>query len=262
MNLIGLVHSFHERMLATVTVCGEKSLPFLVMNGLRQGCIIAPTLFILYLELVIQCWRSCCQAIGIEVQYRINGKLVGERTSRPLSFTVSECLFADDVALICSSREHMDVAAKVFEEVSAGWGLTLSVPKTKLLVACVGLSPDDLAPLQMKGGTVEVVKEFQYLGSLVEAAGGMTGEVEHRIVRASRTFESLCNAVFMDCHLNLETRHEPIMLFKLPIMLLSNAPKFSLLCPNYAPLWLIMLDKNGHKLLRSNFIKTCMHIWV
>ena len=71
----------------------------------------------------------------------------------------------------------MDVAAKVFDEVSAGWGLTLSVPKTKLLVAGVGLSPDVVAPFQMNGGIVEVVKEFQYLGSLVEAAGGMTGSL-------------------------------------------------------------------------------------
>ena len=118
-------------MLATVTVRGEESSPFSVMKGLHQGCTNAPTLFILYLQLVIQCWRNRCQAIGSEVQYQIGGKLVGERTRRPLSFTVSECLFADDAALICSSREHMDEAAKVFDEVSAGWGLTLSVPKTK-----------------------------------------------------------------------------------------------------------------------------------
>ena len=34
-----------------------------------------------------------------------------------------------------------------------------------------------------------------------------------------------------------------IMLFKLPIMFLSNAPKFSLLCPNYALLCPVMLHK-------------------
>ena len=39
----------------------------------------------------------------------------------------------------------------------------------------------------------------------------------------------------------LQFRPEPIMLFKLPIMLLSNAPKFSLLRPNYAQLWPIVL---------------------
>ena len=30
-------------------------------------------------------------------------------------------------------------------------------------------------------------------------------------------------------------RHVPVMLLKLPIMLWSIAPNFSLLCPNYAP---------------------------
>ena len=86
---------------------------------------MAPTLYILYLDLVVQCWRSRCLAVGVEVQYQIGEKLVGERTRRPLSFTVSECLFADDAALVCSSREDMVVAAMIFDEVSAGWGLTL-----------------------------------------------------------------------------------------------------------------------------------------
>ena len=39
------------------------------------------------------------------------------------------------------------------------------------------------------------------------------------------------------------TKPGSIMLFKLPIMLLSNAPKFSLLCLNYAPLYPVMLHK-------------------
>lgn len=54
----------------------------------------------------------------------------------------------------------MDVTTRVFDKVSAAWGLTLNVPKTKLLVAGVGLSPDHAVPLQMSGGTIEVVKEF------------------------------------------------------------------------------------------------------
>ena len=38
------------------------------------------------------------------------------------------------------------------------------------------------------------------------------------------------------------SRHGPIMLLKLPIMLLSNASNFSILCPNYARLCSIMPD--------------------
>ena len=181
-------------MSATVTVCGEKSSSFPVTNGLRQGCTIAPTLFILYFDLVIRCWHSRCLAVRVEVQYRIGGKLVEERTRRPLSFTMSECLFADDAAI----PSDMIVAAKIFEEAFAGWRLTLSVLKTKLLVAGVELSPVDVAPLQLNGGAVEVVREFKYLGSLVEASGRMIGEIDQCIVRATKAFGSLCSAVFLD----------------------------------------------------------------
>ena len=41
-------------------------------------------------------------------------------------------------------------------------------------------------------------------------------------------------------------RPEPIMLFNLPIMLLSNAPIFFLLCPNYAPLKDVWQLTNHH----------------
>ena len=53
--LVDLVHSFHDGMVASVVVGGKEAASFEVRNGLRQGCTIAPTLFILYFELVIRC---------------------------------------------------------------------------------------------------------------------------------------------------------------------------------------------------------------
>ena len=55
--------------------------------------------------------------------------------------------------------------------------------KTKLLVAGIGLTNDNLAPLELDGGVVEVVKQFKYLGLLVEALGGVVGEVSCRILK-------------------------------------------------------------------------------
>ena len=104
-----------------------------------QWCTIAPTLFILYFGLMIDRWVSRCQVAGMEVQFKMGGKLIGERTRKPSSFVLSEFLFADDAALVCSCRENMVLAARIFDEVATGNGLTLSVPKTKLLVAGIGL---------------------------------------------------------------------------------------------------------------------------
>ena len=119
------------------------------------------------------------------MQFKMGGKLIEERTRRPSSFVLSECLFADDATLVCSFRENMLLAVRIFDKVATEHGLTLSVPKTKLLVAGTGLTNDDLVPLKQDGGIVTVVEQFKYLGSLVEASGGVTGEVSCRIVQTS-----------------------------------------------------------------------------
>jgi len=89
------------------------------------------------------------------------------------------------------------IAARLFEEVTAEFGLTLSIPKTKLLVAGANLTIDDVAPLELGGGSVEVVKECKYLGSLIEVRGEMTVEVNRRIARASKVFGELRSSVFL-----------------------------------------------------------------
>ena len=103
----------------------------------------------------------------------------------------------DDAALVCSFREKMILVARRFDKVATEFGLTLSVPKTKLPVAGIGLTGDDLAPLELEGDLVEVVDKFKYLGSLIEAHGGVVGEVGCRIARASRIFGSLHDSVFI-----------------------------------------------------------------
>ena len=150
-----------DGMSATVTAGGGRLDPFSVRNGLHQGCTIAPTLFILYFSFVIDRWLSQCQVAGVKVQFKLGGKLVGKRTRRPSSFVMSEYVFADDTALVCSCRENMILAARMFDKVAGESGLTLSVPKTKLLVAGTGLTSDDLAPLELDEGVVDVVDQFK-----------------------------------------------------------------------------------------------------
>ena len=63
---IDLIRSLHYGMSATVTVGRERSEPFMVQNGLHQGCTIAPTLYIMYSELVIAHGLSWCNIAGVD----------------------------------------------------------------------------------------------------------------------------------------------------------------------------------------------------
>jgi len=89
------------------------------------------------------------------VFYKYGGKLVGKRIRKPLSFEITELLFADDGVIICCTRQDMEEAARVFDEVAAKFGLTVSVVKTNLLVAGSNLREEDLAP---RGQLVEEVQ--------------------------------------------------------------------------------------------------------
>ena len=44
-KFIAMVRQFHDGMLAQVQNDGEFSDPFPVTNGVKQGCVLAPTLF-------------------------------------------------------------------------------------------------------------------------------------------------------------------------------------------------------------------------
>ena len=55
--------------------------------------------------------------------------------------------------MMSSPRLDMVIASRVFEEVTTEFGLTLSI-------AWASLKTDDVTPLELDGGSVDVVKEF------------------------------------------------------------------------------------------------------
>ena len=95
--------------------------------------------------------------------YNCGGKLIGERTQKPERLKVAELVFADDAAAVGTSRRSKEAAATALEGLISDWGMSLNIPKTKLMVAGTPCS-EDLQPLQLAGGRVECVTDFQYLG--------------------------------------------------------------------------------------------------
>ena len=57
-KFISMVRSLHDGMMARVIENGDVSDPFPVTNGVKQGCVLAPTLFSLHAV----CWNIVCGA--------------------------------------------------------------------------------------------------------------------------------------------------------------------------------------------------------
>ena len=181
---------------------------FEVRNGLRQGCTLAPTLFNIYFSAVVGRWRNDCVEGGVDVFFRHGRKLVGDRTakSRLSVVRVSESQFADDVALYAETRDSLVSVAGKFVAGAGRWGLTVSIPKTKGMAMGGSLCEEDVAPVKVESGEIEVVEHFTYLGSVLSSSGDVREDVKSRIAKASRVFGSLRDAVFNNPILSIPTK--------------------------------------------------------
>ena len=206
-KMLNVVKSFHEGMHAEVRVGSTVTDRFEVRNGLRQGCTLAPTLFNIYFSAMVADWRNRSSGAGVSVLYKHVRKLVGDRTakSRLSEMRVTESQFAD-VALYATSRDSFESVAAEFVKVASEWGLTVSTEKTKGIVVGEGLNESDVRPVQVEGGSVDVVQDFTYLGANISRDGEITSEVTRRIARAARAFGCLRVPVFKNKDLSLATK--------------------------------------------------------
>ena len=77
-KITALIASFHDGMQARVQENGDTSDPFQVSNGVKQGCVLAPTLFsIMFAAMLLDAFSDCDRAVYI--QFRTDRKLFNLR---------------------------------------------------------------------------------------------------------------------------------------------------------------------------------------
>nr|VZI20696.1 unnamed protein product [Spirometra erinaceieuropaei] len=123
-------------MTVRVTDNGAVSEAFAVTNGVKQGCVLAPTLFILmFSALLMDTYGD--ERPGIRIAYRTDGHLLNQRRmhfqSRVSTTTVHELLLADDCALNTTSEEAMKRSMDLFSASCENFGLVINTQKTVVM---------------------------------------------------------------------------------------------------------------------------------
>ncbi|BHF80409.1 hypothetical protein SprV_0702353600 [Sparganum proliferum] len=77
-RFIQMVRQLHDGMMARVTDNGAVSEAFAVTNGVKQGCVLAPTLFsLMFSAMLMDAYRD--ERPGIRIAYRTDGQLLNQR---------------------------------------------------------------------------------------------------------------------------------------------------------------------------------------
>jgi hypothetical protein len=68
-HLLAVVTSFHENMHTTVCYNGVLSEAFPVSSGIKQGCVLAPTLFGIFFSMLLQyAFKDCSEGVYIRTR--------------------------------------------------------------------------------------------------------------------------------------------------------------------------------------------------
>ena len=94
--------------------------------------------------------------------------------------------------------------SSILVNVASLWGLTVSLLKTKGL--SIGADSCGSNIVLENDGTIEVVDNFPYLGSILHRDGTPTVDVRSCIAKASRVFGELLHPIFNNSSLSLQTK--------------------------------------------------------
>jgi len=209
-KFINILKLLHDDMSAQVLVNGTPSPPFKVKSGVKQGCVIAPTLFVIFIATVMHLIKDKLPP-GIDIVYRTDGGLFNLSRLRSKNKTSTTSLldfqYADDNCVSANSEENLQAILQVFQRAYTQLGLDVNLRKTQVLYQPPPREGDPALPsIKLNGVTLEHVTHFPYLGSHLSSSVDIDDEIQYRIRCAGTTFGRLRTRVFKNKDLRADTK--------------------------------------------------------
>ena len=109
-KLLSIVRSFHDSMMGTVQFDGDMSAKFGVKSRVKQGCILALTLFDIYFTLLLKhAFKSSTDVVYLHT--RSDGCLFNisrlHAKTKTRTVTIRDLLFADDVTMVSRHQDKL-----------------------------------------------------------------------------------------------------------------------------------------------------------
>ena len=146
------LRSYYSKVKSKVRLGRGETEWFHVDVGVRQGCVLSPVLFAIFIDRLAQ-----------EVKRLGVGIPAGLRRSLAL------LLYADDIVLVADTQEDLQKMTDSVEKFCDRWRMEVNAGKTKVMV--VGTKEVGEVEIMWKGKALEEVVEYKYLGLLLERNG-------------------------------------------------------------------------------------------
>ena len=169
-KIIRMIESLYKESKCAVVIDGMLTDWFKVECGVRQGCLLSPTLFNIFLEHVMTEVKSLDSVFQLS------------------DHVSADLRYADDTTLLSTIFQKLKLSTAELETACQRWGMKINGAKCKLM------SPSNDS-LSIDGLQVGSVEEFVFLGSVVP---GTSSDIKRRIALASQAFGRLRASIWSE----------------------------------------------------------------
>ena len=155
---------------------GAYSDYFFVPSGTKQGGVLSPRIFSLYMDRLIRLLRN--RGIGCHI----------------IGLFLACLLYADDLCLLAPSRGAMQEMLNICEVFCNEFCLSFNVKKSKALIfGCT--KSKTFSPLSLGHESMEYVSQWTYLGATIVAGRTLSFTCRRELSNFYRSFNCLLSAV-------------------------------------------------------------------
>ena len=193
--IIRVLINFYMCNFVRISWCGVVSDYFCAINGVKQGGVLSPVLFCLYIdELLLRLTRA---GIGCHIG----------------NYYVGTLAYADDVVLIAPTASAMRKMLTICDSFATEYCVSFNAKKSKCLVALPASKRCLYAQLSecvfyVDGKPIEFVKSYSHLGHIINARMDDADDICHR----QGTFIGQVNNVL--CYFSALNSHTKCRLFQ------------------------------------------------
>ena len=182
---IQLITNLYWDQSASVRCNNETTQKIAIKKGVRQGCVLSPSLFNIYTENIFEHIReSPGLAIGGE--------------------NINNLRYADDTALLAENMQDLQDLLNRINERSQECGLEINIRKTKIMIISrANITPK--ADIYVNGEKLEQVESYSYLGHLITEDGRCEKEIKRRIGIAKNSFNNM-KQIFLSKQISVDLK--------------------------------------------------------
>ena len=167
-KIVNIIEKMYEKTTCAIVVDELLTEWFSVSVGVRQGCLLSPTLFNLFLDFVMDELKCLQEHVTLDNDLNFDAR------------------YADDTTLIAAVFEKLQLATDQLQEACKNYGMKINTDKCKVI-------SNSHANITIENENVENVEEFKFLGSVIPNS---PLDVKKRIATANSAFGRLKKSVW------------------------------------------------------------------